>query len=107
MQTLEINTPIKIIVPSQFKVVDAEEYDNLKKIDLIGKTWSMKDLQAKLQMNHPDVVKEKVLYPFRNELDVENGGFVKYPKSQGKKWAIQASKMTIWLDENWCKIYKK
>lgn len=105
MQTLEINTPIQIVVPSEFKIVEAAEYEELKNRDLMGKTWSIKDLQERLQMNHPDTVKEKVLYPFRDELDVSKGGFVRYPKVQGKKWAIQASKMSEWLEKNWNKVY--
>lgn len=41
-QTIEINTPIQILIPSHLKVVEIEEYESLKKKDLMGQTWTIK-----------------------------------------------------------------
>ncbi|TXW93318.1 DUF771 domain-containing protein, partial [Klebsiella pneumoniae] len=64
-QTIEINTPIQILIPSHLKVVEIEEYESLKKKDLMGQTWTMDDLKERLQTTDEDWIKEKILYPNR------------------------------------------
>lgn len=103
-QTIEINTPIQILIPSHLKVVEIEEYESLKKKDLMGKTWTMENLKDQLKTTDEDWIKEKILYPNRDILDVRNGGFVRYSKGKGNPWKFNALEMAKYLQENWADI---
>lgn len=67
----------------------------------------MKDLEKRIGKKS-EWIKENILYPtrFKKILDVENGGFVYYPKTQGQSWVFQASKMTEFLDKNFHRIFR-
>jgi phage pi2 protein 07 len=66
----------------------------------------MKDLEKRINRKN-EWIKENILYPtkFRKILDVENGGFVFYPKSKGQNWSFHASKMADFLDKNFHMIF--
>jgi phage pi2 protein 07 len=104
MQQLSVNLTIPI--PADSVVISKMELQELKKKQLVGVYWSMKDLEARINRKH-EWIKENILYPtkFRNLLDVETGGFVFYPKGKGQSWSFHASKMADFLDKNFTEIY--
>lgn len=63
----------------------------------------MKDLERALGRSD-DWIKEKILYPHREELDIQLGGFVRYPSVKGQPWKIGAKQMRKWIDENLEKV---
>lgn len=105
MQQLEVNLTIPI--PEDRVLVSKVELQNLKEQSLAGVYWSMKDLEKRVGKDWR-WIKEHILYPtkFKEVLDVNNGGFVYYPQAKGEKWSFLASKMSKFLEENFCLIHK-
>lgn len=103
-QQLSVNLTIPI--PSDSVLISKVELQELKQQQLVGVYWSMKDLEARINRKH-EWIKENILYPskFRKILDVENGGFVFYPKTKGQTWSFQASKMAAFLENNFPRIF--
>lgn len=106
MQKLSVNLTIPI--PSDSVLISKIELQELKKKQLRGVYWSMKDLEVKVNRKN-EWIKENILYPqkFRNVLDVDKGGFVFYPRSKGQTWSFHALKMTEFLDKNFHRIFSK
>jgi phage pi2 protein 07 len=104
VQSLSVN--INIPVPADSVIISKIELQELKKLQLAGVYWSMKDLEKRVNRKS-EWIKENILYPtrFKKVLDAENGGFVFYPKSKGQTWSFQASKMAKFLDENFDRIF--
>lgn len=95
MQTLEV----KVAIPDDMVIIKKIEYQDL--IDSVSSqlVWSMKDCEKAIGRSD-DWIKEKILYPHRDKLDVLNGGFVKYPESKGQPWRFGAKRMSEWLENN-------
>lgn len=104
VQALSVN--LNIPIPSDSVIISKIELQELKKLQLAGVYWSMKDLEKRVNRKS-EWIKENILYPtrFKKVLDAENGGFVFYPKSKGQTWSFQASKMAKFLDENFDRIF--
>src|SRR5690625_3281811 len=102
-----LNVELSVQIPSEYILINKVELEELEQESLSGVYWSMKDLQKRI--NKSDKwIKENVLYPthFKRILDIENGGFVFYPKTQGQSWSFQANKMAKFLDDNFSNIFK-
>ncbi|WP_156289548.1 DUF771 domain-containing protein [Oceanobacillus salinisoli] len=106
MQKLSVN--LDIPVPPDSVIISKVELQQLMQQELQGVYWSMKDLENKINRKS-EWIKENILYPskFRKKLDVENGGFVYYPKKQGQSWSFLATKMSKFLDEQFNEIFTK
>lgn len=106
MQSFSVT--LTIPVPSDSIVISKVELERLKKQELSGVYWSMKDLEKRINRKH-EWIKEHILYPpkFRKILDVEYGGFVYYPKTRGQTWSLHALKMAEFLDMNFQSIFTK
>lgn len=91
MQTLNI----EVKIPDDHVLVEKSNYEELITKQLIGKVWGMKDLEKHVGRNN-DWLKEKILYPHREELEE----FVTYPTRQGERWRFGALRMSEWLEEN-------
>ncbi len=104
MQKLTITSTIEI--PESHVLITKTEFEDLQQQSLSGKYWSMKDLEQHTSKKS-EWLKEKVLYPshFKTILDIENEGFVYYPKKKGEPWAFHARKMALFLDENFHRIF--
>ncbi len=104
MQQIEVNLTIPL--PADSVLIKKVEFEQLKKNELSGVYWSMKDLEERTKRKS-EWIKENILFPsrFRKVLDAESGGFVFYPKSKGQTWVFQASKMADFLDKNFQKIF--
>lgn len=106
MQQLEVNLTIPI--PKDSVLISKIEFIELKKQELSGVYWSMKDLEARINRKH-EWIKENILYSskFRTLLDIEYGGFVFYPRSKGQTWSFHALKMATFLDQNFQHIFSE
>lgn len=106
MQQLEVN--LSIPIPADSVLIKKVELEELKRNELAGVYWSMKDVEERTGKKH-EWIKENILYPyrFRKVLDSENGGFVYYPKGRGQTWSFQASKMAEFLDKHFAEIFKE
>jgi phage pi2 protein 07 len=102
----QLTVQLSIPIPSESVLISRVELEDLKKNELIGVYWSMKDLEIRINRKN-EWIKENVLYPtrFRKILDVEYGGFVFYPKSKGQTWSFQASKMAEFLEKHFSQIF--
>ena len=101
-----IQASVTITIPDEYVLIQKVELEELQKEKLNGRFWSMKDLESRTNKKQ-EWLKDNVLYQprFKKVLDVENGGFVYYPKKSGEKWAFQAVKMAKFLDENFYLIF--
>lgn len=104
MQQLEVS--LSIPIPADSVLISKVELQELKQKELAGVYWNMKDLEQRINKKS-EWIKENILYPsrFRKILDVENGGFVYYPKNKGQTWSFQASKMATFLDKHFVQIF--
>lgn len=106
MLTQQIKAEVIINIPSDYVLIKKSELEVLEQERLSGVFWSMEDLEKRIKKKH-EWIKENILYPskFRKILDVENGGFVYYPKVRGEKWSFHATKMAKFLDDNFHLIF--
>lgn len=106
LQQFSVNLTIPI--PSDSIIISKVELEELKKKQLTGIYWSMRDLENRTNKKS-EWIKENILYPskFRKILDCDLGGFVYYPKSKGQTWTFQASKMTKFLEMNFSRIFSE
>ncbi|MEK5390174.1 DUF771 domain-containing protein [Margalitia sp. FSL K6-0131] len=104
MQQFQVT--INIPVPEDSIVISKIELEELKSQSLTGVYWNMKDLEERTGKKH-EWIKENILYPsrFRKVLDVDQGGFVFYPKTKGQTWVFQANKMAAFLDKHFHQIF--
>lgn len=102
----QLNVQLSITIPSDSVLISKIELEELKREQLSGVYWSTKDLEKRVNRKS-EWIKENILYPsrFRKILDVENGGFVFYPKSKGQNWSFQAIKMSQFLDKYFNQIF--
>ncbi len=104
--TQNLKVELTIQIPSDLVLISKVELQDLKQNGLKGVYWNMKDLEKRINYKSK-WIKENILYPsrFRATLDVENGGFVFYPKSKGQIWSFQATKMADFLDKHFQLIF--
>lgn len=104
----QIKTEVIINIPPNYVIVKKSELEELQQETLSGVYWSMEDLEKRVNKKH-EWIKENILYhsKFRRILDVENGGFVYYPKVRGEKWSFHATKMAKFLDDNFHSIFRR
>lgn len=108
MLTQQIKAEVIINIPSDYVLIKKSELEVLEQERLSGVYWTMEDLEKRINKKH-EWIKENILYPskFRKILDVENGGFVYYPKFRGEKWSFHATKMAKFLDDNFHSIFRR
>lgn len=94
-QTIDIT----VSIPSDYVLVKKIEWDEAVNQKLVGRQWSMQDLENHTNRSNK-WLKEHVLYPYRDELDIAQGGFVRYPVVTGKPLRFSALDMAVWLQEN-------
>lgn len=106
MQQLTVSMTIPI--PNEQVLITKVELDELKEQSLTGLYWNMKDLEERTGKKI-EWLKENILYQpkFKQVLDVQEGGFVYYPERKGEKWTFLASKMALFLEENFYSIFER
>jgi phage pi2 protein 07 len=102
----ELNVDLTIKIPEDYVLIKKVELDKLKNKELEGVYWGMKELEERVGKKQ-NWIKSNILYlpRFKQLLDVDSGGFVFYPKSQGQTWAFQANKMVAFLDNHFIDIF--
>lgn len=102
----QLTVQLAIPIPEDQVIISKVELEELKRNQLTGVYWTMKDLEARTGRKKEWLI-ENVLYvpKFKKVLDSKNGGFVYYPKGKGSPWAFQATKMAKFLDDNFHLIY--
>ncbi len=105
MQQLTVNLTIPI--PADSVMISKVTLEELKRNELTGVYWTMRDIELRINKKQ-DWIKQNILYPprFKKILDVNDGGFVFYPKSQGQTWSFQAVRMADFLDKHFSDIFK-
>ncbi|MBC1235223.1 DUF771 domain-containing protein [Listeria booriae] len=97
---------VKIPIPEDFVLIPKEAYEGLVNAQLEGKWWKMSDLKAHTNLSK-EVLESKILLRprFKQVLDVNCGGFVKYPTGKGSHWLFLASEMTKFLNDYFPQIF--
>jgi phage pi2 protein 07 len=105
-QQLTVN--LEIPIPSDLVIISKVELQELKQKELKGVYWTMQDLEKRINRKH-EWIKENILYPsrFKKILDVDQDGFVFYPRSRGQSWSFHAQKMADFLDKNFQQIFSE
>lgn len=106
MSEQQLSVNLTIPIPSDSVLITKVELEELKRDQLKGVYWNMKDLEQRTGKKS-EWLKENILYrpSFRGLLDSEKGGFVYYPKSKGQTWSFHAVRMADFLDKNFSSIF--
>jgi len=98
--TLTISSFNHIIVDEstgqRWKMIPEEEFKDLNRLRELGNTGNMKWFLSKVDMTE-NTAKEKILYPFRQELE----RMVFFPEKKGQPWKFKKTAISEWLEENW------
>lgn len=98
--TLTISSFNHIIVDEstgeRWKMIPEEEFKDLNRLRELGNTGNMKWFLSKVDMTE-NTAKEKILYPFRKELE----RMVFFPEKKGQPWKFKKTVISEWLEENW------
>lgn len=98
--TLTIKAVDQIIVDEatgqKWRIILDDEYKKLCRESEIGDTGDLAWFLSKVKMTAP-TAKEKILYPFRDELE----NMVSYADVQGKPWKFHKTRVSAWLENNW------
>lgn len=84
-------------------LIRPQEFDELRTAAAapkLYKQWGMAELREALLNKAQWWVVQEVLNKYRDELDMENGGFVFYPHTNRTPWRMDAWKMSRWLRDN-------
>lgn len=108
MNVQKLNVNLTIPIPNESVLISKIELEELKRNELTGVYWNMKDLESRTNKKS-EWLKENILYKprFKEILDSDKGGFVYYPKSKGQTWTFQATKMADFLERNFSQIFSE
>lgn len=95
-----------IPIPEDKVLIDKSIYNELVNNNLdqpaVGdKKW----LKSKTGLTSDLTLYRQLLDPFRDELDMENGGPVHYSAKQGERLMVMKKPFNKWLDENYERVY--
>lgn len=102
MQTLEVS--LSVPVPEGMTLINSIELKELKETVSKGSVKNLKWFQDKLGIYSHDDIREVVLIPYRDELDIEFGGCVVYPERSGQPYKFLQNKTEEWIEQNFHKI---
>lgn len=98
----QIKAEVVVNIPSDYVLVKKSEFENLEEQQLVGRYWTMKDLEDRTGMKQAWLKEHLLFIPkFKKQLEK----FIYYP-NQGEKWAFQATKMAKFLEDNFYLIFK-
>ncbi|MFH5187150.1 DUF771 domain-containing protein [Paenibacillus sp. TAB 01] len=102
----QLTVQLSIPIPADSVLISKVEFEELKKQELTGIYWSMQDLEHRVSKGQV-WIKENILFQprFKKILDVEQGGFVFYPKAKGQNWSFHAARMADFLDKRFKDIF--
>lgn len=99
----KLKTEVVINIPNDLVLVEKTELEMLQNQQLVGRYWTMKDLEERTGMKQ-NWLKSNLLFVPKFKKQLEK--FSYYPNSQGEKWAFQATKMAQFLESNFYSIFK-
>lgn len=96
-------TQLTVSIPSEYVLITREEYKELQsKSD--ERIWiGFKELQDLTGLKRTKL--DDILTRYRDELDIKNGGSVKYP--DGGKWNFNKRATLKWLEDNHSRIWSE
>lgn len=98
IQSLE--TKVVITIPEELVLVEKAEYKKLVDERDQGKIEDLKWFKKQVGIESLDLLKERILYPYRKELE----RFVKYPEEKGVHWKFHKAKTKEWIENNFDKV---
>lgn len=92
---------LEVTIPDSYVIITREEHQSL--LDSQDeRVWiGLKDLMEMVNLSRDKLT--DILYRYREELDVYEGGPVKYP--DGGKWSFEKEGSKKWLKENHSRIW--
>lgn len=105
MTLQQLNVQATVTIPPEFVVIEKVEYDRLTKSDEVGTWWGMQDLISRTNRKEK-WLKENILENarYKSKIDIENGGFVKYPSGGKSGYLFLATKTKQFLEDNFAEI---
>lgn len=98
MQQLKASVTVQI--PDDYVLVEKVKYAELeKRADRV--VGDMKWLMEEVNIKNPRTVRDKLLYPFQEELEP----FVTYPDEGGSHWKFNKLPMKEWLRKNYKRVW--
>jgi len=98
----QLKTEVVIQIPETHVVIEKTQLEELKQQAepewVSGLSW----LSEQTGIKSPQQLKEKLLYPFRKELE----DFVYYPKNTGETWRFNTAYMKAWLRKSFVRVIK-
>lgn len=111
MNTLNIDLgQITVNLPPTLMIIEKDKYNDLVKRSEQGRYLSLNDVLEMLSVSRPWLIENVLSNPkYKNKIDIDlnNKGFVKYPKSQGGKYLFLASRTQKFFEENFSDILKE
>lgn len=89
-QTLE--AVVKISIPEDYVLVTKVEYEKLKASEMKGEIGDMKWFKQLIGLSNDSIIKERILYPHRKELEefivfADGSTHWKFHKNATREWA--------------------
>lgn len=103
MQQLKVETLITI--PAEYTLIKTTDYENLIKNDDVGTWWSLQDVLDRINRKEKWFKDNVLEHPrFRNVIDVDAGGFVKYPTGGKSGYLFLATATKDFLEKHFADI---
>lgn len=102
----KLTTTTQLLVPEGYVIVLKSELEEMTQQVGRGEWKDMKWFKSKVGIQRQDKLDEMIFRPFKDELDVESGGFVHYPEINGDPWMFHKSKTEAWLEQNFDRVFK-
>lgn len=100
-QIIELKVPFE--VPQGFVMVKEEDLEKLLEEDQESATGNRAWLFRRLGVsNHK--LNQLLLDPFRDELDMKNGGMIHYSEGKGDELIVYISEFNKWFDDNFRRV---
>lgn len=102
----KLETTQEITVPKGYIIVSKKDLEKIEEQVGRGEWKDMKWFKSKVGIQRQDKLEEMIFHPFKEELDIEHGGFVHYPEINGDPWMFHKRKTEDWLEENFDRVFK-
>lgn len=103
----ELQAVVTIEIPADKVLISRDEWERMNEANDIGRWWSMSELEAYTNRKSAWLVTHILdNHRYKKVLNVENGGFVKYPSGGKSGYLMLASKMKEFLENNFKEIVK-
>ena len=106
VQTLEAK--IEVPIPTGYVLVKESRLIELESNEVKGYWWGLQDVLNRINRKRSWFMANVLENPrWRKKMDVENGGFVYFPKSKGDKYLFHPSRTIDFLENNFVDIMKE